>query len=142
MSTDDVVSITGRTTDTPGRVLVSAGTNHFVSDARSGPGEAVAAGELLLASLASCALTNIQENARERGFGLTRVLADTSYRRDPDDSTRYAYLRLDLLLEGVERKEAETLVELFTGSCPIYNTLRRGSDIEVGFRTAPPSDTA
>ena len=59
----DAVSITGRTTDTEGRFLVTARTNHFVSDARTGPAEAVQAGELLLSSLASCALGNIQIHA-------------------------------------------------------------------------------
>ncbi|MGW6080594.1 OsmC family protein, partial [Streptomyces sp. NPDC055186] len=120
----DITSITGRTTDTQGRFLVTARTNHFVSDARTGPGEAVGAGELLLSALASCSLSNIQLHAEERGSGLTGGRAEISYQRDPQDPTRYAYLRIELLLEGVDQEEADILVGLFTGSCPIYNTLR------------------
>lgn len=133
----DVVSVHGRTTRTEGRFLVTAGTNHFVSDARSGPAEAVLAGELLLSSLASCALSNIQDHARERHSGLTGADAVISYRRDPEDPTRYQYVLLDLRLEGVGGDEAETLVGLFTGNCPIYNTLRRGGTVEVVVAAVP-----
>ncbi|GAA2374224.1 OsmC family protein [Streptomyces cuspidosporus] len=132
---DDVVSVTGRTTETTGRLLLTARTNHFVSDARTGPAEAVQAGELLLASLASCSLSNIQLHARERESGLTDAQAGISYGRDPGDPTRYAYIRLDLRLTGVTQEEAETLAGLFAGSCPIYNTLRRGSNVELTVRT-------
>ncbi|MEU5269070.1 OsmC family protein [Streptomyces hygroscopicus] len=134
----DVVTITGRTTDTTGRFLVTARTNHFVSDARTGPAEAVQAGELLLSSLASCSLGNIQLHALERGSGLTGARADVSYLRDRQDPTRYEYLRLDLLLHGVTQEEAETLAGLFAGSCPIYNTLRRGGTVELAVRAGTP----
>ncbi|MGW3954223.1 OsmC family protein [Streptomyces sp. NPDC004752] len=127
----DTVSITGRTTDTLGRLLVTARSNHFVSDARTGPAEAVQAGELLLSSLASCSLSNIQLHAAERGSGLTDAQAHVSYERDPQDPTRYAAIRLDLRLSGVTQQEAETLAGLFTDSCPIYNTLRRGGDVTI-----------
>ncbi|MEV0694257.1 OsmC family protein [Streptomyces sp. NPDC050388] len=134
----DITSITGRTTDTQGRFLVTARTNHFVSDARTGPGEAVGAGELLLSALASCSLSNIQLHAEERGSGLTGGRAEISYQRDPQDPTRYTYLRIELLLEGVDQDEADILVGLFTGSCPIYNTLRRGGHVEVAVRVQEP----
>lgn len=133
---DDVVSITGRTTETTGRFLLTARTNHFVSDARSGPAEAVQAGELLLSSLASCSLSNIQLHAEERKSGLTGAEADISFARDLEDSTRYAYIRLDLRLAGVTQSEAETLAGLFAGSCPIYNTLRRGGNVELAVTAA------
>jgi uncharacterized OsmC-like protein len=132
----DVVSVTGRTTDTQGRFLVTARTNHFVSDARTGPAQAVQAGELLLSALASCALSNIQLHAQERGSGLTGGQADISYKRNPQDPTRYEYIRLDLRLEGVTQEEAEALAGLFSASCPIYNTLRRGGHVEIAARTA------
>lgn len=134
----DITSITGRTTDIPGRFLVTARTNHFVSDSRTGPAEAVQAGELLLSALASCSLGNIQLHAAERGFGLTGGRADVSYQRDPQDPTRYTYLRIELLLEGVGQDEADILAGLFTGSCPIYNTLRRGGTVEVAVRVREP----
>ncbi|MGA6159469.1 OsmC family protein [Stenotrophomonas sp. NPDC087984] len=128
-------SISGRSTDTLGRFLVTARGNHFVSDARTGPGEAVQAGELLLASLASCSLSNIQLHAQERASGLTGGQAHVSYERDPEDPTRYACIRLELRLSGVTQEEAEALTGLFTDSCPIYNTLRRGGNVLIDVRT-------
>ncbi|WP_448330900.1 OsmC family protein [Streptomyces sp. DSM 41534] len=132
---DRSTSISGRSTDTLGRFLVTARGNHFVSDARTGPGEAVQAGELLLASLASCSLSNIQLHAQERASGLTGGQAHVSYERDAEDPTRYAWIRLELRLSGVTQEEAATLTELFTGSCPIYNTLRRGGNVLIAVRT-------
>ncbi|MFE3142975.1 LLM class flavin-dependent oxidoreductase [Streptomyces scopuliridis] len=96
--------------DTLGRLLVTARGDHFVSDARTGPAEAVQAGELLLASFASCSLSNIQLHAQERASGLTRGQARVSYERDLHDPTRYKWIRLDLRLTGVPHEEAETLV--------------------------------
>ncbi|MFF0223599.1 OsmC family protein [Streptomyces sp. NPDC004629] len=138
----DTVSITGRTTDTVGRFLVAARSNHFVSDARTGPAEAVQAGELLLSSLASCSLSNIQLHAEERGSGLTDGHAHVSYERDPQDPTRYAAIRIGLRLSGVTQEEAETLAGLFADSCPIYNTLRRGGNVTISVHAAPPRDRA
>ncbi|MER7876454.1 hypothetical protein ABTY63_23340 [Streptomyces solisilvae] len=77
----DTVSITGRTTDTQGRFLVTARSNHVVSDARTGPAEAVQAGELLLSALASCSLGNIELHAQERASGLPGGQVHISYER-------------------------------------------------------------
>lgn len=139
--TASIVTVSGRTTDVQGRFLVSAGTNHFVTDSRGGPDEAVQAGELLLSSLASCALGNIQTHSRERGSGLTRGAVTVSFERDPDDGTRYRRIRLDIHLEGVSPAEADELVRLFTSTCPIYNTLRRGGATEVAVTTGRPRTT-
>ncbi|UGQ11560.1 OsmC family protein [Yinghuangia sp. ASG 101] len=138
MTASPIVTVSGRTTDVQGRFLVSAGTNHFVTDSRGGPDEAVQAGELLLSSLASCALGNIQTHARERGADLARAAVTVSFERDPDDATRYRRIRLDIHLEGVRAAEGRELVRLFTSSCPIYNTLRRGGTTEVALTTTPP----
>ncbi|RYY88957.1 MAG: OsmC family peroxiredoxin, partial [Comamonadaceae bacterium] len=59
----EIVGIQAQATARTGRFIISAGSNHFISDAKpnaGGPGEAVAAGQLLLASLASCGLGLIQ----------------------------------------------------------------------------------
>jgi len=127
----DVVTITGRTTDVQGRFMVSARTNHFITDSRGGPGEAVQAGELMLSALASCALGNIETHARELGVAMTGGHAEISFERDENDGTRYEWIRLTLRVDGVDRAQAERLVGMFTDSCPIYNTLRRGGNVEV-----------
>ncbi|AUA16704.1 OsmC family peroxiredoxin [Streptomyces sp. SID8382] len=136
----DTVSITGRTTDTQGRFLVTARSNHVVSDARTGPAEAVQAGELLLSALASCSLSNIELHAQERASGLPGGQVHISYERDPQDPTRYVCIRLGLLLSGVTQEEAETLAGLFADSCPIYNTLRRGGNVVIAVRAEAPAD--
>ena len=141
MSTADIpaeeaVHVHAEATATPGRFLVHARAQHLVSDARAGaggPGEAIQAGELLLAALASCGLALVQKAAREEA-ALPRPLSgarvDVSFERDPDDGTRYRYIRLVFELEGVDQAQAESLVAAFTGACPIYNTLKRGGNVE------------
>ncbi|GGC77363.1 hypothetical protein GCM10010994_39580 [Chelatococcus reniformis] len=48
----------------------------------------------------------------------------------------YAYIRLRFVLGGVELATARELVGHFTGTCPIYNTLRRGGPIEAEVEVA------
>lgn len=129
----EIVTVRARTIDTFGRFLVSARQHHFVSDAKAaagGPGDAVQAGELLLASLASCGLALVQKTARERDVSLTGAEVEVSFERDPEDGTRYAAIRLAFVLDGVDLPTARSLVEAFTGTCPIFNTLKRGGPIE------------
>lgn len=129
----EIVSVRARALDTFGRFLVSARQHHFISDTRSsagGPGDAVQAGELLLAALASCGLGLVQKDAVERGAVLRSAEVEVSFERDPDDRTRYAALRLAFVVSGVDAATATLLLEAFTSACPIYNTLRRGGPIE------------
>lgn len=129
----DASLVTGATTGRTGRYVISAGHNHFVSDARAsagGPDEAVKAGELLLGALASCSLGLVQKAAGERAIALPGASVDVSYLRDAEDPTRYSYIRLSFSLPGVAREEALGLIEAFTSRCPIYNTLKRGGPVE------------
>lgn len=129
----EIVTVRARAVDIFGRFLVSARQHHFVSDTKAtagGPGDAVQAGELLLASLASCGLGLVQKAARERDVPLKEAEVGVSFERDPEDGTRYAAIRLNFLFEGVDLATAQSLVDAFTGACPIYNTLRRGGPIE------------
>src|SRR5437762_4957358 len=67
-----------KSTDTFGRVLVSARDQHLVVDGpvQNGcPGEAITPGELFLAAVASCGVELIQVIARERGLALDGVVA-------------------------------------------------------------------
>jgi uncharacterized OsmC-like protein len=129
----EVVSVVGRATATAGRFIVSAGRNHLVSDARAGvggPGEAVNAGELLLAALASCGLALVQKAAAERRVRLDAPAVAVSFKRDASDATRYEYIRIEFDLPRVTRAAGQALLEAFTGHCPIYNTLKRGGRVE------------
>ena len=132
----ETVAITTSAIGIPGRYLVSAGRNHFISDARAsagGPGEAVTAGELLLASLGSCSLALIHKAAGERGDALTSASVDVAFRRDVTDSTRYEWIRIVAKLGGVDEAAAAALIGAFTEACPIYNTLKRGGPVEISW---------
>ncbi|MEJ8815673.1 OsmC family protein [Variovorax ureilyticus] len=133
----EVVAIRAQALDTHGRFVISARHNHFVSDAKAsagGPGEAVQAGELLLSSLASCGLALVQKEADARGVRLAQAEVAVSFERDPEDGTRYRAITLDFALRGVPQQTAQALVDAFTGTCPIYNTLRRGGPIAARVR--------
>lgn len=125
----EIVAIQAQATALTGRFIVSAGSNHFVSDSKpnaGGPGEAVQAGQLLLASLASCGLGLIQSRANEDGVPLSAATVQAAFQRDPEDGTRYQWIGLKFALGGVDQPTAERLLAHFTGNCPIFNTLRRG----------------
>lgn len=118
----------------PGRQIISAGTNHFVADRKAsagGPGEAVQAGELLLAALASCAIAVIEKTAEAEGLAPVpaTVEIDASLERHVEDPTRYRNIVLEIAIGDVSQDAAETLVRAFTDTCPIYNTIRRGGTI-------------
>jgi uncharacterized OsmC-like protein len=129
----EVVTVSASITAVAGRFIVSAGATHFVSDARAsagGPGEAVNAGQLLLSALASCGLALIQKQAAAVGVDVHGASIEASFKRDADDGTRYAWIRLVARLPGLARDTAESLLRHFTDTCPIYNTLARGGPIE------------
>lgn len=135
----EIVGIQAGTTALTGRFIVSAGTNPFVSDTRvsaGGPGEAVQAGQLLLASLASCGLGLIQGRAAELGLPLGKAVVEAAFQRHATDKTRYAWIRLAFRLEGVTASQARKLLAHFTGHCPIYNTLRRGGTVQASAEPA------
>lgn len=135
-SGSEIVTVLAETTRHSGRFVISAGRNHFVSDAKpasGGPGEAVQAGELLLSALASCSLSVVQSHALTLGVPLQSVAVTVSFQRDPDDVTRYAHIVIRFRLIGVDSRIAEALVKQFTDTCPIYNTIRRGGIISVEF---------
>ena len=128
----EIVTIHTHATDLTGRFVVSAGHNHFVSDSRpnaGGPGEAVQAGQLLLASLASCGLGLIQSRAIELGVPLRSADVQAAFQRDTTDKTRYQWIRLDFRLGGVDAQTARQLLAHFTDNCPIFNTLKRGGTV-------------
>ncbi|WP_190815774.1 OsmC family protein [Saccharopolyspora pogona] len=125
-----IATVTGTLTSTEGRFLLSAGTNHFVSDARVEPGEAVTAGQLFISAAVSCALANINLHGRELGADLTSASVSAQSERDPDDPTRYRSVVLTFSLPHIPEVVAREILHRFTTTCPIYNTIRRGGAIE------------
>lgn len=130
-----VATVTGHTiAGVPGRFVVDARANHLVTDSRFGPGESIQAGELLLSALVSCAMANFEVNAAELDLPVTGITVEASHSRGTEDPTRYDFTRVTVSVRGVGQGAADTLGERFAASCPIYNTIRRGSGIELTVR--------
>jgi uncharacterized OsmC-like protein len=126
--------VIARTTDQPGRFIISARHVHLVGDAtaaRGGTGEAFVAAEFMLSALATCGLAIVSDEARKRGLKPSATLVDTSYTVDPDDNTRFRHLSMVFRFTGLSRPEADALVRAFTDRCPIYNTIARTTPTEV-----------
>ena len=108
-------------TDTFGRVLMQARSNHLVVDgpAKNGcPGEAVTPAELFLGGVATCAVELLAVIARELGVGLTGVEAEMGGTIDRSaqarsDVTLFTSVALGLTLHGVGDEDAAALVAAF-----------------------------
>ncbi|MDC3724473.1 OsmC family protein [Rhodococcus sp. Rp3] len=123
--------VTGTVTTETGRFVVSARSNHLVTDSRLAGGEAVHAGELLLAALTSCAMANFEHNAKEDGLRIDGIVTRAAHTRGTVDPTRYDRTVLEIEVSGVEYEDAFALGRKFVAACPIYNTIKRGSGIEL-----------
>jgi uncharacterized OsmC-like protein len=116
-------SVHTRSTDTFGRVLARARGQHFVVDgpvANGCPGEAITPAELFLSGVAACGVELLQVLARARAVPLRSVQVDVVGvvdRSHPvrDDVTLFNSVRLRMLLDGVDERQAEELVESFKG---------------------------
>jgi uncharacterized OsmC-like protein len=111
--------VRAHSTDVFGRVLCSARDHHFVIDGpvhNGAPGEEVTPAEAFLAGIAACAVELIQSFEPS----LTSVHVEIEGHLDRDnpvrqDVTVFNSVRMRVQLEGVERDEAERLVERFKG---------------------------
>jgi uncharacterized OsmC-like protein len=129
---DDTVTVT--TTRTAGRFLAEARERFLVTDStggRGGLGQAWLAGELLLASLGTCAVSSITHFAREEGAALDDVETTVGYTRDAADPTRYEEVVLSVTTWGVDQETGERLTRLYTENCPVYGTISRGGTVTV-----------
>lgn len=110
-------------TDTFGRVLVSARDQHLVVDGpvQNGcPGEAITPAEIFLAGVATCGVELVQSLAKSEGIplrGVTAHIGGTIDRSHPirPDVTLFNAVRLRFLLKGVSEQQGRKLVESFKG---------------------------
>lgn len=110
-----------QSTDTFGRVLVSARDQHLIVDGpvQNGcPGEAVTPAELFLSGVAACGVELIQVLAKQRDVPLRGVRASIEAMQDPSSPVRpdvniFNSVRLALELAGVSREQGADLVERF-----------------------------
>ena len=112
-------AVDARSTDVFGRVLCSTRDHHFVIDGpvhNGAPGEEVTPAEAFLAGVAACAVELI--HSFDPSLKSVRAAVEGVLDRDNpvrEDVTVFNSVRLRVQLEGVERDEAERLVERFKG---------------------------
>jgi uncharacterized OsmC-like protein len=110
-----------RSTETFGRVLCSARSNHFVVDGpvQNGcPGEAITPGELFLSGVAACGVELVQVLARAQQVPLQWVTVAVSAVLDPSKPVRsgvslFNAVRLHFYLKGVTHEQGIQLIEAF-----------------------------
>jgi uncharacterized OsmC-like protein len=113
--------VEARSTDTFGRVLCSARTNHFIVDGpvQNGcPGEAMTPPEAFLAGVAACGIELLQVIGRELGIVVPSAqlriegIVDRSRPVRPD-VTLFNEVRLRFDVRGVSQAQANDLVDRF-----------------------------
>lgn len=133
-------SATATTIGVTGRYLVESRANFFVSDAPSARGGDTVApepSELLLSALGVCALGSVEKAARELNFDVLKATASVDSLRDANDRTRFERVHIAVRIHGVSQAQAEQLIDHFTSTCVVYNTVRRGGPISVAVEARP-----
>ena len=110
-----------RSTDTFGRVLISARDQHHIVDGpvQNGcPGEAITPAELFLSGVAACGVELIQVLAKQQNVPLRSVSAAIEATQDPSAPVRpdvnlFNSVRVNLELGGVSDEQGKDLVERF-----------------------------
>jgi uncharacterized OsmC-like protein len=111
----------GRSTDTFGRVLVSARDQHHIVDGpvQNGcPGEAITPAELFLSGVAACGVELIQVLAKQLDVPLRSVSATIDASQDPSapirpDVNLFNSVHLNIELGGVTEEQGSDLVARF-----------------------------
>ncbi len=110
-----------RSTETFGRVLVSARDQHLIVDgpAQNGcPGEAIGPAELFLSGVAACGVELIHVLAKDSGIPLRSVSATIEASQDRSNPVRpdvslFNTVRINLELAGVTQEQGADLVTRF-----------------------------
>lgn len=114
-------AVEARSTDTFGRVLCSARTNHFVVDGpvQNGcPGEAMTPPEAFLSGVAACGIELLEVIGREIGVAVksARLRIEGTVDRDHPvrpDVTLFNEVHLRFELKGVTQAQGADLVDRF-----------------------------
>ena len=111
----------GRSTETFGRVLVSARDQHIIVDGpvQNGcPGEAITPAEMFLSGVAACGVELIQVLAKQSDIPLKSVSTQIEAQQDPgkqarEDVSLFTSVRVNIELGGVSEDQASDLVSRF-----------------------------
>ena len=110
-------------TETFGRVLVSARDQHLIVDgpvSNGCPGEAITPAEMFLSGVAACGVELIQVLAKQLNVPLRSVNANIEAMQDPSNRPRqdvniFNKVTINLELGGVTEDQGKDLVERFKG---------------------------
>jgi uncharacterized OsmC-like protein len=110
-----------KSTDTFGRVLVSARDQHLIVDGPVGngcPGEAIGPAELFLSGVAACGVELIHVLAKDGNVPLRSVTATVEGMQDRSapvrpDVSLFNTVHINFTLEGVSQQQGEDLVTRF-----------------------------
>ena len=110
-----------QSTETFGRVLVSARDQHHIVDGpvQNGcPGEAITPAEMFLSGVAACGVELIEVLAKQQNVPLRSVTASIEATQNPSAPVRpdvnlFNTVRINLELGGVNQEQAQDLVERF-----------------------------
>ena len=110
-----------RSTETFGRVLVSARDQHLIVDGpvqNRCPGEAITPAEMFLSGVAACGVELIQVLAKSLDVPLRGVTAAIEATQDPNAPVRsdvnlFNTVRISLELSGVSQEQGQDLVDRF-----------------------------
>lgn len=110
-----------KSTDTFGRVLVSARDQHLIVDgpAQNGcPGEAIGPAELFLSGVAACGVELIHVLAKDSGIPLRSVTATIEAQQDRSNPVRpdvslFNTVHISFELAGVSHQQGQELVTRF-----------------------------
>lgn len=114
-------TVTGRSTDTFGRVLCSARNHHFIVDGpvpNGCPGEAITPPEAFLAAVVACGVELSQVIAREDDIPVTGITATMYGKVDRGapvrpDVTLFNEVRMTFRIDGCAPEQAGAIVEKF-----------------------------
>jgi len=113
--------IGGKSTDTFGRVMISARDQHLIVDgpAQNGcPGEAITPAEMFLSGVAGCGVELVQVLAKNAAVPLTSVSVNIEGSQDRNNPVRpdvslFNQVKLDFTLGGVDEQQASSLIDSF-----------------------------
>jgi uncharacterized OsmC-like protein len=120
------------TNGTRGRYLIESTEKVFVADSATRPGGAIAPGpgEFLLTALAVCALGSVERHAEEESWDIGKSTQATATSvRNEEKPTQFKVVHIEVFVDNVTHESAKYLVGKFAGSCPIFNTTRRGGPV-------------
>jgi uncharacterized OsmC-like protein len=129
-----------RLSNEPGRALLTLRAQHVVTDSPptlGGPNEAPNPVELLLSSLAGCAVFVCERAAQELGIALKAIQVTAAGDFDPRGvcgepfDPRFQSFRVRLALDGPDAAQSALLVQAFKTRCPVYTTLARAAPVEI-----------